>query len=203
MIPLESFLPEVLIHAPACPDPTARNSLINAARTFCERTRLWRDWDRFNITPDACNVACAPVGAELFEVDEALLNQRSLQPVTLAELRAINPNWREEQGQGNYFVLDGTGGVTITPRGTGSLTLIMILRPSLDAEFLPEVLGQYRKLIAAGALSELLMIPGQPFSAPDRAQYFQAMFKEGLESLFTRNVQGQQRAPLRTRPHYF
>lgn len=205
MTELDVFIPSILPYAPGCAEPTAFAAIIKAAQDFCERTRLWRDEDTFSITPSSCNVVCAPEGADLFEIEHALLDGSPLTAISLADLNHNVPRWRElDTGQGHWITQIEHGSVVIVPRCRGSLSLSTFLRPSDDADGLPDFLPRlYKKCIADGALAEILMLPGQPFTDPSRAQYYSMRFEAKLSELSNRTIKGQQRAPTRVRPHYF
>lgn len=204
MIELDVFLPKIMPYAPGCPEPTALDKIIVAAQTFCERTRLWRDRDQFNVTPTNCNVMCAPAGANVFEIESARLNDYDLTPISLADLEFKHPTWRQySQGSGTWITQVELDTVMVVPATTGTLELALILRPADDADQLPDFIGaHYRQCIADGALAEILMIPGQSFYAPDRAQFYAMRFASKLDELTTRSLKGQQRAPIRTRAQF-
>lgn len=205
MIELDVFLPKIMPYAPGCPEPTAMAAIITAAQTFCERTRLWRDRDQFSVTPTSCNVMCAPEGANVFEIESARLDGYQLTPISLADLDFKHPNWRQySQGSGKWITQVEPDTVMVVPATTGTLELSLILRPADDADQLPDFISAlYRQCIADGALAEILMLPGQPFYAPDRAQYYAGRFEAKLGELNTRSIRGQQRAPVRTRAQTF
>lgn len=205
MTDLEAFLPQVMPYAPGCPEPTALAAIIKAAQDFCERTKLWRDKDQFTVTPTSCNVVCVPDGADLFEIEQATLNGYLLEPITQADLNSRLPDWRtREETQGRWITQTEPGSVMVVPRSTGTLFLATVLRPANDAEQMPDFIAQhYLRVIADGALAEILMTPGQPFTAPDRAQFYSMRFEQRLGELSTRSIQGQQRARLRTKASWF
>lgn len=205
MTDLEVFLPRIMPYVPGCPEPTAMAGIIRAAQLFCERTRLWRAEDQFNVTPDSYNIACAPAGADLYEVEHASLDGNTLRPTSIGDLDYQRDGWRsEESGVAQWFTQTELGSVTLVPPTTGSLKLSMFLRPSEDAEQLPDFLAQlYRQEIADGALAEILMTPGQSFTDPSRAGFYAQRFEARLLELCSKNIKGQQRAKLRTRPQFF
>lgn len=205
MTDLEAFLPQVMPYAPGCPEPTALAAIVKSAQDFCERTRLWRDQDQFTVTPTSCNVVCVPDGADLFEIEQATLNGYMLEPISQADLNSRLPDWRtREETQGRWITQTEPGSVMVVPRSTGTLFLATVLRPANDAEQLPDFIAQhYLRVIADGALAEILMTPGQPFTAPDRAQFYSMRFEQRLGELSTRSIQGQQRARLRTKASWF
>lgn len=204
MIDLDVFVPNVLPYAPGCAEPTAFTALIHAAQTFCERTRLWRGADTIALTPISGNVVTAPVGADLFEIEQAALDGCPLEPIAQADLNRKYPHWRDmDAGQGRWITQIDLGSVLVVPKCTGSLTLSTFLRPAEDAEQLPDFLPQlYRQCIADGALAEILMLPGQPFTDPATAQFYAQRFEAKLCELATRTIKGQQRAPARVRSQF-
>lgn len=205
MIELDVFLPKILPYVPGCPEPTAFAGIIKAAQEFCERTRLWRDEDQFTVTPTSCNVVCAPEGADLYEIESAYLDGCKLEPISLADLDSLHPRWREyDAGQGRWITQIEHGTLIVVPKCQGALKLSTFLRPADDADQLPDFIAKlYSKCIADGALAEILMLPGQPFSDPSRAQFFSTRFEAKLSELTNRTIKGQQRAPTRVRAQYF
>lgn len=204
MTELDVFIPNILPYAPGCAEPTAFASLIKAAQAFCERTRLWRDEDTFTVTPTSCNVVCAPEGADLFEIENALLDGNPLEPIALADLDKKYPRWRDmDTGQGQWITQIEPGSVLVVPKCTGTLKLATFLRPAEEADELPDFLPKlYRQCIADGALADILMLPGQPFTDPSRAQYYALRFEAKLSELTNRTLKGQQRAPTRVRAQF-
>lgn len=204
MTELDVFLPKIMPYVPGCPEPTAFANIIKAAQEFCERTRLWRGDDTFTVTPTSCNVMCAPQGADVYEIESAYVDSVKLEPISLADLDNHHSQWRDwTEGQGRWITQIEHGTVLIVPKCTGKLKLSTFLRPSEDADQLPDFLSQlYRQCIADGALAEILMLPGQPFSAPDRAQFYSMRFETKLGELSSRTIKGQQRAPARVRAQF-
>lgn len=204
MIELDVFLPKIMPYAPGCPEPTAFANIIKAAQEFCERTRLWRDEDVFTLTPTSCNVVCAPEGSDLFEIENALLDGSRLEPISLSDLNKKYPNWREmDTGQGQWITQIEQGSVVVVPKCTGTLRLATFLRPAEGADQLPDFIARdHRQCIADGALAEILMLPGQPFTDPNRAQFYSMRFEARLNTLTTSTIKGQQRAPSRVRAQF-
>jgi hypothetical protein len=204
MIELDVFLTKIMPYVPGCPEPTAFAGILKAAQEFCERTRLWRDEDSFTLTPTSCNVVCAPEGADLFEIEHASLDGNPLEPISLADLNRRYPRWRElDSGQGQWITQIEPGSVVVVPTCTGALKLSTFLRPSEEAEQLPDFLARdYRQCIADGALAEILMLPGQSFTDPSRAQFYSLRFEAKLSELTNRSIKGQQRAPTRVRAQF-
>lgn len=204
MTELDVFLPKIMPYAPTCPEPSAFACIIKAAQEFCERTRLWRDEDTFTLTPTSCNVVCAPEGADLFEIESAYVDGNKLEPISIADLDAKHPRWREyDTGQGQWITQIEHGSVIVVPRCRGTLRLSTFLRPAEGADQLPDFLARlHATCIADGALAEILMLPGQPFTDPSRAQFYSMRFENKLSALATSTIKGQQRAPARVRAQF-
>lgn len=204
MIELDSFLPSILPYAPGCAEPTALAAVIKAAQAFCERTRLWRANAAISVTPATANVVPVPTGAELFEIESARFDGRELKAISLHDLDTLHPRWREmDPGDARWITQSLPGSVQVVPPSTGTLTLTTLLRPTDAALQLPDLFSQYTQLIADGALAEILMLPAQPFSDPQRAQFYAVRFDTRTDTLFKRTIQGQQRAPVRARARFF
>lgn len=203
MTDLDVFLPSIMPKVPGCPEPSAFFAIIKAAQEFCERTRVWRDNDTFQVTETSCNVVCAPDGADVFEIENALLDGKKLEPVSLGDLNRDHPDWREKSQGGRWITQIERDTVLVVPKTAGTLALSITLRPSDDAEQLPDFMAKhYRQVIADGALAEILMLPNQSFTDPARAQFYAARFEAKLSALFNRSIKGQQRAPTRSRAQF-
>lgn len=205
MTDLDIFLTNIMPYAPGCPEPTAFKQIVLAAQEFCTRTRLWRECDTFNVTPSSCNFVCVPSGAVLFELESAHFNGSPLEPISIGDLNKRHPRWRTfEAGIGQWITQTELDSVMIVPRCTGKVELSTFLKPADDADQLPDFLStHYRQCIAEGALANILMLPGQPFTAPDRAQYYSLLFNSKVDKASTTTaVQGQQRAPSRVRAQF-
>lgn len=204
MTDLEVFLPSIMPYAPGCPEPVAFAKIVWAARELCRRSRAWRGCDSFEVT-DGCKVVCVPEGAELLEIETARWDEIPLEPIAFADLEREHQRWRTDDGNPKYITQANMNSVALAPAGqSGTLHLSLYLTPAEGAEQLPDFLAaHYRSTIADGALGEILMLPMQSFTDPERAVFYAQRFASKLDQLSTRNIKGQQRAPARTRPQYF
>lgn len=205
MIDVEEFLSRILPFAPGCPEPSAIAAIIEAARVFCRRTRLWRSTDQMTATTGSSNCLCAPAGAEVFEVESLSFEGADLKPISIADLDDKQPGWREYTGDSpRWFTQTDIGEILLVPPGAGVVKMATILLPSMDATQLPDFLyDQYAKDIANGALAEILLLPKRDFTDPNMAGVYQVRFDATLDALATRPIKGQQRARVRSRSEYF
>lgn len=204
---IDLILPHVLTKAPGCPEPTAIAAIRQAAIDFCEATRSWRAYDEFETSEGNCTFVCAPINGEVLEFETVTFNGKPLSQKSITELDRIMPDWRTREHDATsprYYTQTEFDTITIVPSATGKVRVNIFARPSEDAQQLPDYLiDKYRNVLANGALSILLLTPGQPFFSADMAGYYAALFQRSLDGNFNLNVRGQQRAPTRTKPQFF
>lgn len=197
---LEDLLPRVLPYAPGCPDPVAVDHLRDAAIEFCKQTRCWREVDEFGTTDTDIEVVCVPPFSSLFEIEAAKFNGRDL---ARAPYLRSDPH-KTEGGIPSVIAQAQHNSVSIYPRATGKLWISMFLMPDDRADMIPSfIFDQWGRIIAEGALGEILMMPDKPFSNPQLGVSFRGRFQAGMDRNFRASQRGQQRAPARSRPNYF
>lgn len=204
---LEAFLPNIAHIVPGCAEPTILKAVREACIEFCERTKLWRSFDEFQVSTEDCEVVCVPSGASLLEFEHVSFDGFPLDPASISMLDADHPYWRtqddEQTTYPRFYTQTELDTITVVPRATGTLKVSTILVPSEDTDMVPGwLLDKYRRAIAAGALKDLLIIPGQPFFNADLSGFYTARFNTALDNYGSMNVRGQQRAPLRVRSQY-
>lgn len=202
----DRLLPDVLMHAPAAPEPMALRMICDAAREFCRRTRLWRDRDEFTLSSGDYERVCGCENADVIEIEWAELAGITLEPVTGEWLDEECPGWTEDteiQQQAKWVTQLYPNTIRCVPRSAGLLKLRLVLEPSRAAPTLPSFLvDQHGALIGKGAAAMLLGLSGQPFSNPSKGLELRADFEAGLNRAHITASKGQQRAPLRTRGQY-
>lgn len=196
MRPLADFLPLVLPHAAACPDPVAEAEVLNAAIVFCQRTRCWRILDD-HILPEGWDGDIAfslPGHARLHEIEKAWFNSHELDRAAYADVITTTGDGRQD--------IQFTS-LRDTLAGAGHLRLSLFLKPAAAATQLPDMLFEdYRAILAAGALGALLLIPGKAWTNPQMALAFKAEFERGCDRHFAENMRGRMRRPVRTKPSF-
>lgn len=207
MTDIDDFLTKVLPYAPGCPEPVAREHIRNAAIEFCEETKLWRFDDAFDVGDDP-NIVCAPQGAVIHQIERCDFNGCKLEPRGVDWLDEHMPDWRSDEhaaeGQPLYFTQVCPDTIQVVPRAPGRVKVWLRLKPAEDADQLPSFLAaQHKSVIGWGALANILMLPGQPFTSLDAAALFRMRFDRALGRASKLQSTGQQRAPIRTTPHYF
>lgn len=204
---IEEFFSHVKHIVPGCAEPTIIQALREACIKFCEKTKLWRSDDEFPVSEDNCDVVCVPAGATLIEIEHAMFDGFPLQPASIVMLDRDMPYWRTQEDQQTtyprYFTQIDMDTIRVVPKATGTLKVYTILKPSKDADMVPDwLVDKYTAVIAAGALKDLLIIPGQPFFNAELAGFYRSLFNEALDDNGSMNVRGQQGAPVRTRAQF-
>jgi hypothetical protein len=185
-----------------------------AAIEFCERTRCWRHI--LNTTVNSANrTVVAPPYAAIHEIEHAHFDGEPLTPAQFSDIDQAE-TVEEQAGQSPRYITQVTPNtVMLYPFSqAGRLTMAAFLKPRGGNEFsgnpdnpledsydfVPDfLLIQHGEPIAFGALARILALPGQPFSNPAMAGAYLARANAAMETRFSTNMRGQQRAPRRTR----
>ena len=199
MVELADFLPYILPHAQSAPHPAIYQNLRSAAIEFCRSTRSWRHAAVFPVLDDTNIVVPLPIGANLFEVDKAWLGTRQLDPLPYADV-----DLDREPGLAQFLSCVTGNEFVLSPPESGDLRMTMFLEPARDVEELPDYLyHDHAETLAHGALAKLLILPNQPYTNPAMAGNFAALYQMAVDRLFSNNVRGKQRAPLRSRASFY
>lgn len=210
MRPMEDFFPEVLRYAPAAPDPLIENALREAASTFCERTRCWRDVHSVDVVGDESEIVCVPADSVMLEIEEAWFDDKRLKRMAFTDFDALD--WPEkmhgeepsQEGQPYAISQSAPNSVVLIPRGAGRLKLSLFLKPAPRARTLPNILfDQFLTVIADGATARLLTLPEEPFANLQLASVLGGNFEGACNTNFRFNKRGQQRSYARARSSYF
>lgn len=204
---LDELLPQVMPLAPSCPEPVALRYLREAARQYCAALPVWRDSDSFTVSTPELEQLCTITDAEIVKIETAHLGTVKLEPVTTAELDELHPDWYtdETEGSARYITQTGPDSVSLYPRTTGTLTLRLVLKPSLQANMVPDILvTRFADVIGRGAAGNMLLVPNTEYTNPSlgaaHLAYFNSKINTGARF---RALAGQQRAPQRTKPRFF
>lgn len=207
MVDLSVFLPHIKQYAPGCPAPTAYFGLRQAAIDFCQRTKTWRYEDDFTVSANDCDQISTPADSILLDLEKVLFDGNPLEPKTTAWLDDNVRGWRTNEttgGPSRYVTQTEPNTIRLIPGQDGHVYVYAWLKPSQDAEQLPEFLAaQYRETIAHGALARILMMPNMPFSNPNLGGMFMTLFSGALDNFQNKGSMGQQRARPRTRASFF
>ena len=208
MSTLDSFLGYVRPWAPGVPDPTAYKAIRGAIIEFCERTRLWKFEDDFDVSIEDCNSGIfTPNGSVLHDIEVVLFDGQELTPITTRDLDHREKGWRIGDTSGGlpkYYTQIDQSTLRIVPAREGHVYLCLRLKPSQDSNDIPDFISrEYNEVIGWGALSRVLTVPGQSYTNPDLAGFYAQKFADKLDRLSVKGTTGQQNAPKRSRGRFF
>lgn len=181
---LDVFLSRLLPKVPTCSDPLARESLLDAAIEFCEKTQIVKVVSEPQITQAG---VCAydlelPVQQRAVLTTKVWYGTKQLSPAPEDAVNAILAyveqagDYHAERGTPRVFyeLSPGTIGIYPLPQDTTPLMLSakVATKPTRSATQLEDILfDDWCDAIVAGAQARIVSIPGQFFSgSPDRAQ---------------------------------
>jgi len=203
---LDELALSIKVYAPGVADPAMYFGIRQAAIEFCERTRLWRYEDEFTVSVDEAEFLAAPNGADIHEIEAVFFNGQELEPAATSWLDDHLAGWRTNtlSGLPKYYTQTEPDTIRLAPFQAGTVSLSVRVKPSQDAETLPDwMVNQHRETLAHGALARILLMPNQSFTNPELGAAFGALFARKLDGLFDKGFTGQQRAKKRTKANFF
>ena len=204
MADFDTILPRVTTRAAKVAEPAAIDAIREAVIELCERARVWPFQVDLTLTTAEADDIPVPAGAVLHEIETVRFDGRRLTPRTIYDLED-RFSASNTPGAPAYYAQHLEGTIIVKPPAPGEVIRIKgFLKPDITATEAPDyVLREHRELIADGALARLLLIPGQAWTSMELGAYHQARWQQQLDHILAKFLQGQQRAPLRTRPQYF
>ena len=169
----ESLYPLIVPEVLGCPTPTIDSAINRAAADFCRRSGVWRaDLDPVVLVADQWRYTLTlPADAVLVSIDAARAGLRLLGPVS--DPHGVLP-WGQEPGEPTRYALSADESAILVhpaPVAAGSLSVSVVLAPTLGAATLPDLLvNRYYEGVAEGAKAILRRMPGQPWTDVNAAQ---------------------------------
>jgi hypothetical protein len=206
---IDEFLPDLRTYVPDCPDPLAHRFLREAAREFLKRTRLWKEWEEFEVTDPSDELLCKANDAAILEIETATLEGEPLTPQTPKWLDEHRPGWSTDtESSAPAFITQLIPDrIVLVPRATGTLRARLVLVPARDALSFPDfLLEHHAALVGKGAAGMAMMVPRTDWTNPQAGSVLINDFRNGDDGIVTivrAAAKGQQRAPLRTKPQFF
>lgn len=176
MAALDVFLPSVRRHINGPLEIMMRQSVLEAAITFCRESMFCRE---------ELTLAAATPGTTYALTDSPLVKcVKRLRVIDLSEqLRRPDVPGTVLIAGIDFNVLSANHIVFVRP--FEKVAVLFAIEPRRGVTEVPEVLtDDYLDVIAAGALNDLFIMPGKPWSDQQRAGYFNAQFVEGYRRAF-------------------
>jgi hypothetical protein len=208
---LDDFFEYVLPEVIGCPDPTLRSAVRMAAIDFCRETLAWTEiQDPTPLVDETSDYDIdTPQGAFAYTVRDVWMNNRRLEPKTMAALAEGLPNWLSAHSNEPVFYNAAAerGTIRIFPipsNSSGSLVIRAAYVPTLTCTTLPDFLGQrHADVIASGAKSRAMLIPGQVWSNPQLGAYYQTKFDDGITKARIEEAHDRVPGTITVRPRAF
>ena len=208
---LDDFFPYILPEVLGCPDPSVRLAIVNAALTFCRDTLSWTETqDPIELTDDESIYDLdAPAGANVYTIRDAWCNKHRLEPKSMGEISLLMPDFMLNVSSEPLFYNMSSDKRQIRvfpiPRGaTSPLVLRVAYIPVFGANTLPDYLAiEHINVIAAGAKSSLMLMPGLPWSNPQLGAFYKSVFDEGVMNAKISEFHDRVSGSLRVLPRRF
>ena len=207
MLNLDVFLPRLLPSAPNCPDPTARQALLDAAIEFCEETSIVRITTGPQYTAGtAVYTVGVPASQKVALTQRAWYGQRELMPALssmVANVDAYTSVTADPYQEPHSFLESAPGEVTLFPApgamATQMLTFRVATKPSRAATSVADVLFEdWAEAIVAGALKRLHAIPDTSFFSDGHAMRRATEFQLGINRARAEAQRGRVRGSIQT-----
>lgn len=202
--------PHVLPVAPTCPEPTMIHHLRESCIEFCERTRYWRQNYTYKLEQAEKDILLVTtLDSVIHEIESVRWRQTNdtqwsnpLSPAAYEDVRYMEGN--QVDGAPNCYTQMIPNTLQVLPFSSGVIQVTMFLKPDQDADTLPDFIFEtFPRIIAYGALAEILLLAGNEFTNPQLASVYRLRFDAACDKHFRGNLRGQQRATIRTKPNYF
>jgi hypothetical protein len=186
--PLEKFLPHVLAftlgneQTGSLPDNAALSFIRNSAFTFAEKTGILKD----TLTIDLqCGLDSYPL--EMVSCEQII----SVSRAKLGDFESVDCGFGWTWGNVDFQFYDDVLKVWPVPTENieHGLEVDVILAPNKDAcEVDSRLYDKWHEAIIHGALAEIHMMPGRPWSSVSRADYRRRLFNEEISRAIGRKV---------------
>jgi hypothetical protein len=176
MASLDVFLPALRRHINGPLEIMMRQSLLESAITFCRESLVVRD---------SLQVEDAIPGATIALTESTLVKcVKRLRVIDLTD-QPSNPDIAPPVLEaGIDFTVVSANHIAFT-KSFGRAHIDFAVEPRRGVSEVPDMLADdYLDVVAAGALNDLFMMPGKPWSEPQRAAFFNAQFVEGYRRAY-------------------
>lgn len=189
-VTLATFVPLISLYVPKCPTILMQDEVLKAAQTFCEETQVWELTSDTTYTSGEAFEITLPDYSDLITVKDAWLNTvplksgRDYQVSTIEDEIAIDIRTAKMAGD--------------------ILKLVLILKPKDGAPSLPVFLWrEYRDAIKYRALSDIMKIPGQPWTNLGMSAHYEGKYGEARGKALLKLIRRGTNAPLEVFPRVF
>lgn len=208
----EVLFPDVLVHAPNCPEPTVINAIRNACIEMANETLcLTEDMDPLStVAGEALVEIYATAGYDVVQlVGDLHYKGRRLEKSNYLELdAAYSRSWASLSGEPQGYIQYRPTEVRLIPipviSESAVITGHVALAPSrISTRCRDDLITLNREAIAAGALARILMVPDQPYTNEAKAGVYHKIFRSAVANAAATVRTSFNRAPMRVIPKKF
>ena len=179
-IPYSTFLPDVSVDLPGCPQLFIQHHAIRVLADFCTQTRvLTEKLQALDVAAGQGEYTIAPSDStnQIVRIERVWLNGELLAPVGADELDAEVPEWRTSTGLPRLFTSEaGSNTFALVPvpdaESLGGLVAEVSIAADPSAsptQFDAMLYRKYGDGLACGIKARLMLIPGKEWSNPEMA----------------------------------
>jgi hypothetical protein len=214
MLNLDVFLPRLLPSVNGCPEPLARQALIDSAIEFCEETGIVRvTTDPTPLQPGVATYSVdLPASQATVQIQRAWYGPRELTAAPDSQITAVkayvtDPNAAFEQIP-LYFHESAPGEVALYPTpglgATNSLVLRVSTKPTRSATSVEDILYEdWAEAIVSGALRRVHAVPDTPFYSVNESARHGSLFQLGINRARSESIRGRVRTSVSVAPRAF
>ena len=197
------ILPEVQ----GCPVAVVNHTLRDVLIDFYDQTGLLvyaqspisvvADTATYSLTP--------PANYEVSRIEELMLGDLRLFPVSQVQLAQMYFNWQTISGPPQYYFCETTDSFRLVPvpaeAPDDTIQPRVVLTPSRACSGISEdwIYDGWVNVLAAGTLARLMRMPGKPWTDLQRAVIYQDQFRSGMTAARSQADRGQSGAVLSVR----
>ena len=175
---LDQYLTRVLPHVLGCPDPMAREAIVDAADDFCRETRILLDrQEALPIPAGTSTIDTDPSiqGTRVLDIEYMRLDETFL---AAAELQDMVGDYRTPA----LYAREDDATLRIFPATTQPMTarLGLVLTVRSNATSIPAELDKWREGIAAGAIARLQRSVGAPWFDQNAAVQWHGIYQQEI-----------------------
>lgn len=213
---LDLFLPRLMPWVSSCPEPLAKQALVDAAIEFCEETHLVKVTSGpQNSVAGTCNYALTmPADQNCASVQKAWYGTAPLDPAPEAEIENIlayvNGVGSTPRAQGTprwfYEIAPNTIGLYPVPQASEPLMISarVATKPTRNATSLDDALfDDWIEAVCFGARQRLHAMPDQMFSSDTKASQAEARFRFFIHRAKAVSIRGRVSGSLSIRLNRF
>lgn len=195
---IQAIVNEVTPAAPGAIQPVVERAIRTAAIEFFRDSTAWRHTAEYGVVIEGQRSVgfSLPIGTSIVRVYWARFDNKDLRAVSLRWIARDDRRGEPEE----YAVVTGTGEIQLYPiplamNANPGITSYMAVMPGFDTDDIPDVLvDRYRNALVQGAIRNLLIVPGSPWSDPALAQSYAYMFEN--EKAVARRMADADQAPV-------